>query len=207
MNLSQVAQLRNMQLAASGGSKNLWDELNQAPNVSSRESLTVQGGPKQGADALFKQMQIQKELENREESVNTAPNPGRSPSWMDLIDRQTKDYNTERDIANRERDRVLMENAPPASPQDLAEFGLDPQGNKIQNNFHPRRPQSTWGELDRYLPSPNYRDTTQEMERMMDEMRSSSSPGRSQSTGDADQRRRSNYPFLSPRGPRNLDLR
>ena len=206
MNPMQIAQLLNMQLAAPGGSKNLWDELNQAPNVSSRESLTVQGGPKQGADALFKQMQIQKELENRGESGNTAPNPGRSPSWMDLIDRQTKDYNTEREIANRERDRVLMENAPSATPQDLADFGFDSQGKRIQNNFYPKRPQSTWNQLDSYAPSPNYKDT-QEMEQMMHEMSRRSPQGRAQSTGDADQRRRSNYPFLAPRGPRNLDLR
>ena len=83
---------------------------------------------------------------------NTAPNPGRSPEWMEQIARQKAMENSslsEREIANRERDRFLMENSPNATAQDLNEFGLDSQGRMTPNTFGQR---PSWQALENLQP-------------------------------------------------------
>jgi len=84
---------------------------------------------------------------------NTAPNPGRSPEWMKQIAIQKAKENSflnEREIANRERDRFLMENSPNATAQDLNEFGLDSQGRMTPSTFGPK---SAWEALENLQPS------------------------------------------------------
>ena len=84
---------------------------------------------------------------------NTAPNPERSPEWMEQIARQKAIENSslsEREIANRERDRFLMENSPNATAQDLQDFGLDSQGRMTPNTFGQG---SVWKELEGLQPS------------------------------------------------------
>ena len=92
-------------------------------------------------------------LRNMMLAQNTAPNPYRSPAWMEQIARQKALENSslsEREIADRERDRFLMENSPNATAQDLQEFGLDSQGRMTPNTFGSG---SAWRELEGLQPS------------------------------------------------------
>lgn len=82
-----------------------------------------------------------------------APNQYRSKEWMEQIARQKAIENSslsEREIANRERDRFLMENSPNATAQDLQDFRLNSQGRMTPNTFGQG---SVWKELEGLQPS------------------------------------------------------
>ena len=102
MNLAQLAQLQNMQLAAPN---NMFNELNSSPDVSSQQSYVKRRGPQIGADAMFNAMSLGL-------NPNGTPNE-RSPEWMEQIARQNS---ARTPIFESGATRANMQGVAPRSP-------------------------------------------------------------------------------------------